>query len=77
MEPLRLLRPLPSSTHWLGTDDLGRGILSGLLHGARVSPVVGLAVALIATACGVLVGGVAGFFGRWVDDGLMRFTELV
>ncbi len=67
----------PSATHWLGTDDLGRDVLSGLLHGARVSLFVGLVVALISTACGVLVGGVAGFFGRWVDDGLMRLTELV
>jgi peptide/nickel transport system permease protein len=67
----------PSSAHRLGTDDLGRDILAGVLHGARVSLLVGLAVALISTACGVLVGGVAGFFGRWVDDGLMRFTELV
>lgn len=67
----------PSAAHWLGTDDFGRDILAELLHGARVSLLVGLAVALISTACGVLVGGVAGFFGRWVDDGLMRFTELV
>ncbi|MBA3413807.1 MAG: ABC transporter permease [Chloroflexia bacterium] len=67
----------PSSTYWLGTDDLGRGILAGLLHGARASLFVGLSVALIATIIGVLVGGVAGFFGGWVDDGLMRLTELV
>lgn len=70
------LRP-PSSAHWLGTDDLGRDILAGLLHGARVSLFVGLAVALISTACGVLVGGLAGYFGRWVDDALMRLAELV
>lgn len=67
----------PSPTHWLGTDDLGRDIFAGLLHGARVSLFVGLAVALISTACGIVVGAIAGFFGRWVDDGLMRFTELV
>ena len=70
------LRP-PSSTHWLGTDDLGRDVLAGLLHGARVSLFVGLAVALISTTCGVLIGGIAGYFGRWVDDGLMRLAELV
>ena len=67
----------PSPQHPLGSDDLGRDILSQLLHGARVSLFVGLAVAVIATLVGVLVGGVAGFFGRWVDDGLMRLTEFV
>ena len=67
----------PSSAHPLGTDDLGRDILAGVLHGARVSLFVGLAVALISTACGVVVGGIAGFRGGWVDDGLMRVTELV
>jgi peptide/nickel transport system permease protein len=67
----------PSPEHPLGSDDLGRDILSQLLHGARVSLFVGLAVAVIATLVGVLVGGVAGFFGRWVDDGLMRLTEFV
>ena len=67
----------PSADHWLGTDDLGRDIFAGVLHGARVSLFVGLAVAVISTACGILVGGMAGFFGRWVDDVLMRLTELV
>jgi len=67
----------PSWAHWLGTDDLGRDLLGGVLHGARVSLFVGLAVALLSTACGIVVGGVAGFFGGWVDDGLMRLTELV
>jgi peptide/nickel transport system permease protein len=67
----------PSAAHWLGTDDLGRDILGGVLHGARVSLFVGLTVSLVATACGLLIGGIAGFFGGWVDDGLMRLTELV
>ena len=67
----------PSTDHWLGTDDLGRDILVQLLHGARVSLFVGLAVAVIATLVGTLVGALSGFFGRWVDDGLMRLTEFV
>ncbi len=70
------LRP-PTTAHWLGTDDLGRDIFAGLLHGARVSLFVGLTVTLISTALGVLVGGIAGFFGGWIDDGLMRLTEMV
>jgi len=67
----------PSLAHLLGTDDLGRDIFAGVLHGARVSLFVGVAVALISTACGIVVGGIAGFRGGWVDDGLMRLTELV
>ena len=70
------LRP-PAAAHPLGTDDLGRDVLSGVLHGARVSLAVGLTVALISTACGIVVGGLAGFFGGFVDDALMRLTELV
>lgn len=70
------LRP-PSADHWLGTDDLGRDVLAGVVHGARVSLLVGLTVALVSTACGVLVGAVAGYAGRWVDDALMRFAELI
>ena len=67
----------PSQAHLMGTDDLGRDILAGVLQGARVSLLVGLTVALISTLCGILVGGVAGFVGGWVDDGLMRLTELI
>jgi peptide/nickel transport system permease protein len=67
----------PSSAHWFGTDDLGRDIFAELVHGARVSLLIGWAVALTSTMCGVIVGGLAGYFGHWVDDVLMRLTELV
>lgn len=67
----------PSWTHWFGTDDLGRSVLAQLVHGARMSLLVGLAVALLSTSIGVLVGGLGGFFGGWADDTLMRLTELV
>ncbi len=67
----------PSTAHWLGTDDLGRSVLAQLVHGARVSLFVGLAVALLSTSIGIVVGGLSGFFGGWVDDVLMRLTELV
>ncbi len=66
----------PSLAHWFGTDDLGRDVFAELVHGARVSLFVGVAVALTSSVVGVIVGGVAGFFGRWVDDALMRLTEL-
>lgn len=70
-----VLRP-PSTTHWMGTDDLGRDLFSGVVHGTRVSLFVGLGSVLIATVIGVGIGAVAGYSGGWADDLLMRFTEL-
>lgn len=70
-----VLRP-PSAAHPLGTDDLGRDLFSAVVYGARVSLLVGLVAASTATAIGVAVGGVAGYAGGLVDDGLMRLTEL-
>lgn len=59
----------------LGTDAVGRDVLVGLIHGARVSLMVGLVSTLVALLIGVPVGALAGYFGGWVDDALMRFTE--
>lgn len=67
----------PSGVHLFGTDDLGRDIFSGVVHGARTSLTVGLGVAIASLVIGVTIGAIAGFFGGWVDDLLMRFTELV
>lgn len=61
--------------HFLGTDTLGRDVLSGIVHGARVSLLLGLVATLVAVGVGVLVGAVAGYFGGIVDDILMRLTE--
>lgn len=65
----------PGRSHLLGTDDLGRDILTGLLHGARVSLLVGLLAAATSGTIGVLIGSVAGSAGGRVDDLLMRVTE--
>jgi len=65
----------PDGLYRLGTDDLGRDVLSGVLWGARVSFVVGLLAALTSTGLGVLVGALAGFYGGSLDDLLMRVTE--
>jgi len=65
----------PSAAHPLGTDELGRDMLSRLLHGSRVTLLVGLAAMLAAIVIGVLVGAVAGFRGGWIDGLLMRFTD--
>src|SRR6056297_919354 len=59
----------------LGTDAVGRDVLSGLFHGARVSLLVGLVSTLVALAIGIPVGALAGYYGGLVDDALMRFTE--
>lgn len=66
----------PGQGFLLGTDVLGRDVALGLLHGARASLVVGLASTAAAVAIGLLLGAVAGYFGGWVDDLLMRITEV-
>lgn len=70
------LPPL-SPGHLLGTDMLGRDVLSGVIHGAQVSLIVGTASAAAAILIGVIVGGFAGYFGGIVDDVLMRFSEFL
>jgi peptide/nickel transport system permease protein len=67
----------PSASHWLGTDELGRDQLTRLLYGGRISLAVGLAGALVATFFGSLLGALAGYFGSWVDQLLMRFTDVM
>ncbi|KAF1021621.1 MAG: Glutathione transport system permease protein GsiD [Paracidovorax wautersii] len=62
--------------HPLGTDMLGRDMAAGLAHAARVSLAVGLASVLLSVAIGVGVGIVSGYFGGWIDDVLMRTTEM-
>jgi peptide/nickel transport system permease protein len=66
----------PSSEHWLGTDQLGRDILSRLLHGARISLVIGIVVVASAGVFGTFVGLVAGYAAGLVDETLMRLTEV-
>lgn len=67
----------PSSLHRFGTDDLGRDVLALVLHGLRTSVLVAAGVAALAGLIGVTVGALAGWYGRGVDDALMRFTEIV
>jgi peptide/nickel transport system permease protein len=79
VDPLRTgaapLQP-PSSHHLLGTDELGRDLWSNIAYGARASLLVGGLAALLSTATGVAVGVAAGYYGRAVDEGLMRFAEM-
>jgi peptide/nickel transport system permease protein len=69
------LKP-PSAEHLFGTDSLGRDLLSRAIWGARISLVVSLVATLITVAIGALVGLVSGFSGRWVDNVLMRVTDV-
>lgn len=67
----------PSAAHWFGTDEMGRDILSRLMFGARYSLSVGLIAILLNTAIGVVIGALAGFFGGWVDNLIMRFLDVI
>lgn len=66
----------PSAAYPMGTDALGRDVLSGVVYGARTSLIVAGGVGLVVLLTGTAVGALSGFCGRWVDDGLMRLTEV-
>ncbi len=69
------LAPFAMDQYPLGTDALGRDVISGLAYGAQVSLLVGLVSTVAALLIGIPIGALAGYFGGWVDDALMRFTE--
>jgi peptide/nickel transport system permease protein len=73
--PFFVLRP-PSAQHWFGTDQVGRDVLSRVLYGARISPVVAVLVLAIACVIGIPLGVAAGYFGGWVDEVIMRVTDV-
>ena len=67
----------PSAAHWLGTDGLGRDVAAGLIHGIRVSLTIGLVVVAIQASIGVLLGGIAGYYGGPADLLLSRIFEVM
>lgn len=70
------IRQPPSLHHLMGTDDLGRDLLTRVLYGGRVSILIGVLAALLGTGLGSLVGSLAGYFGGRLDNALMRLTDV-
>jgi peptide/nickel transport system permease protein len=77
---LRLAEPgapgARGAIHWLGSDGLGRDVLSRLLYGARISLLVGICAILVGGTIGVVAGLVSGYFGGWIDDIIMRLGDI-
>lgn len=67
----------PSRAHWLGTDGLGRDVAAGMLHGIRISLTIGLVVVAIQATIGIALGGLAGYYGGFVDLALSRLFEMM
>ncbi len=72
----RSMSPPGENGFLLGSDTLGRDVAAGMAHGARVSLLIGLLATAVAVSLGVLLGALAGYFGGFVDDVLMRLTEM-
>ena len=66
----------PSKDHWLGTDRNGMDMLTRLMYGGRVSLIIGFIVEAIATFLGIIMGGLSGYFGKWVDMLIMRIVDI-
>jgi len=73
--PTDILRA-PSAAHWLGTDQVGRDVLSRVIYGSRISPLIALVVVASACAVGGTLGLIAGYFGGIIDDVIMRLTDV-
>lgn len=74
-ELVNQLKP-PSATHWLGTDEFGRDILSRIIYGTRFTLYIVLLVAVIAAPAGLLIGASSGYLGGWIDTLFMRVTDI-
>lgn len=74
-DPVNALQP-PSLEHWMGTDQLGRDVLSRVIHGARPSLTMGVAPMLISSIIGTALGMLIGYYGRWADLMMTRFVDI-
>lgn len=66
-----------SASHWMGTDNLGYDVLTRLMYGGRISLTIGFVVVIIETVIGVIMGSLAGYFGKWVDNLIMRIVDVL
>lgn len=71
-----LFKAPPSKDHWLGTDTSGFDILTRLMYGGRISLIISFIVIILETLLGVFLGGLAGYFGKWVDQVVMRIVDI-
>ena len=67
----------PSAQHWMGTDGLGRDVLSRMLYGGRISLLVGLVAVGISTIIGIILGAIAGYYRGWLDTVIMRLVDVM
>lgn len=67
----------PTNQHWFGTDQIGRDVFARVVHGIRLSIFIGFAATVLETLVGIVIGAVAGWFGRWPDAVLMRFVDIL
>jgi peptide/nickel transport system permease protein len=75
IDPTQFRKP-PSAAHIMGTDDIGRDLFTRLLYGGRISLAIGVFSALVGTGVGTLLGSLAGFYGRSIDNFIMRVTDV-
>lgn len=74
--PTQNLNCPPNSKHWLGTDGKGRDVLTRTLYGGRISMTLGFVVIFLEGIIGIILGGIAGYFGKWVDQLIMRIVDI-
>lgn len=67
----------PSARHWLGTDENGADVLTKVIYGTRVAVMVGVATVSICSTVGIFLGSISGYFGGWIDEVIMRITEIL
>ena len=73
---LVIFKAPPSRDHWLGTDTSGFDILTRLMYGGRISLIISFIVIILETFLGIILGGLAGYFGKWVDQVIMRIVDI-
>ncbi len=74
--PEQNIKALPSLSHFLGTDEQGMDVFMRLMYGGRISLMIGFIVVILETVLGIILGGIAGYFGKWVDQLIMRIVDI-